>query len=220
MTEIEVKVRGSHRVTLPPERGTVHATVSLEGAEPEPVFHAVENTLSHARHSIEVLYDTELGPITWFSIDQIVTSTRRPWTKKGEQLPLVHTATARMTAKFREFGQLGKWVSWSAGVEGLTIDYIDWDLTEARKADVEREARQAAVRNARDRAQDYSDALDLGPVTIRGISDSNLGDQGGNYRMTMDAIAGSSSDGEALLVPEHVEINASVLATFVVSRSG
>ena len=42
-------------------------------------------------------------------------------------------------------------MSWSAGVPGLAVGYIDWALTDAKRLRVERATRQKAVRDARRR---------------------------------------------------------------------
>ncbi|HUL99516.1 MAG TPA: SIMPL domain-containing protein [Mycobacterium sp.] len=220
MNEIKITVRGTHTTTLPPERGTIHATLALEGPEPEPVFEAVVSKLAAVKRSIEVLHDDERGPVTWYSFDQVRRGCRRPWNKDGKQLPLVHFATVSITAKFRDFDELAKWVVWSAGVEGLTVGHIEWALTEARRLEAERTTRQQAVRDANRRAQDYADALELGSVEVRSISDPGLSRPGGSERRgyaRADMLAGAAGSEELTLRPEHVEISAEVEAAFVIT---
>ena len=77
---------------------------------------------------------------------------RRPWHQDGKQLPLVHSASVSLAVKFRDFDELAKWVSRSSGVEGLSINYVDWALTETKRLQVERATRQKAVRDAQRRA--------------------------------------------------------------------
>lgn len=218
MTDIEINVRGSHTTTLPPERGTVHATLALEGPEPQPVFDAVTAALATVGASIEGLHDPELGPVTWYSFDQVRRSSRRPWHKDGKRLPLVHSAAVAIEAKFRDFDALGEWVAWSAGVEGLEVHHTDWALTAVRRVEVERMTRQQAVRDAKLRAQDYAGALELGSVEVHGISDTGLSRGADGARTNLvDSIAGDGSP-EFALRPEHVSITAEVEATFVAKR--
>ena len=215
---VEINVRGQHTVTLPPERATVHAALTQEGPQPEPVFEAVAAALAEIVASIEARHHPKKGPVTWYAFDQVRLGARRPWNKDGEQLPLVHSAAVSIAVEFRDFDELARWVSWSAGVEGLSVSFVDWALTEAKRLKVERATRQKAVRDAQRRAQDYADALDLGKVVVRGISDPGVGGPAPMARAMM-AADGMPAGGapEFALRPEDVEIAASVEAVFAVA---
>jgi len=216
---VEINVRGAHSVTLPPERGTVHAALTLEGPQAEPVFAALTAALAEVKGSIEALHHPKKGPVTWYSFDQVRLGSRRPWHKDGKQLPLVYSAAVSIAAKFRDFEELARWVSWAAGVEGLSVSYVEWALTESKRLKVERATRQQAVRDAQRRAQDYADALDLGKVVVRAISDPGMGRPAPAARAAMMA-HDVSLDGvapEFELRPEEVEIGAHVEAVFTVA---
>jgi uncharacterized protein YggE len=214
MAKISINVRGSHSVKLPPERATVSATLAREGSSAAPVFEALVSSLAEVRQSLEAIHDPTHGPVTTFAFDQIATSARRPWHEKGKQLPFIHTARVTVTAEFIEFTELGKWITAMSRVEGLTIHGVGWDLTESNRSEVERTARQEAVRQARDRAQDYADALDLGPVSARRISDSGVLAQPMHAPM-MRLAAASEALPELDLDPQDIEIRAEVEALFV-----
>lgn len=214
---VEISVRGSHTVTLPPEQGTVHAALSAEGPSAEPVFAAVAATLGVVKDTLESRHHRKRGPITRYAIDQIRMSAHRPFTQDGTQLPLVHTAAVSITATFTDFVALADWAGLSAGVDGVSIAYIDWALTECNRLKVGRTTRQQAVRDAQRRAQDYADALDLGPVVVRSISDPGVA--GPVQRKIVMASAMAAPAGEPVgfaLRPEDVEISAEVEATFTV----
>ena len=215
---VEISVRGQYTVTVPPERGTVHAALTLEGPQPEPVFLAVTAALAEVTASIEALHHPKKGPVTWYAFDQVRLGARRPWHKDGKQLPLVHSASVSITATFRDFFELAKWVSWSAGVDGLSVSYVDWALTETKRLKTERVTRQKAVRAAQRRAQDYADALDLGKVVVRSVSDPGMGRPAPVAR-AMLAAEGMPAGGppEFALRPEDVEIAAQVEAVFTVA---
>ncbi len=218
MTTVEINVRGSHTVTLPPQRATVHATVAMEGPAPEPVFEAVAAGLADVCRSIEQLHHRKRGPVTWYAVDQVRMGSRRPWNADGEQLPLVHSASVSVAATFSDFTELAKWVAWGAGIEGLGIGYINWALTDSRRLAVERKTRQKAVRDARRRAQDYADALDLGPVSVHAVSDPGVNRPAPRMAMLASAPAARDSAPEFTLRPEDVEISAEVEATFHVAQ--
>ena len=221
MTPVEITVCGSHTVWVPPQQATVYANLGIEGPAPQPVFDVVATAVAEVMDSLESRHHVENGPVVKFAVDQVRRSSHRPFNRDGEQLPPVHSAAASITATFTDFDELAAWVSWTAGVPGLGIGYIEWALTDANRLHVERTTRQEAVRDARRRAQDYADALDLGTVTVRTISDPGLG--GPPQRKVMMANAMSDPMGgppEISLRPEDVEINAQVEATFVVAGSG
>lgn len=218
MNEIAINVRGSHTTTVPPERGIVHVALSLEGPQPKPVFDATALLVDIVRSDIQHLHDEGGGPITWFSIDRLTTSARRPWHKDGKQLPLIHSASVAIKAKFVDFDALAKWIGWGAGIEGFSIEYVEWALTESRRREVERDARTQAILAAQQRAQDYSDALRLGPVQVSSIDDTGVRVTPHQQRMTLnDLVADAEASSPAVyLSPENVEIDATVEASFLV----
>jgi len=217
MTPVEITVRGSHTATLPPEQATVFANLGAEGIAPQPVFDAVATALADVTASLESRHHAKKGPVNKFVIDQVRRGSHRPVNRDGEQLPLVHTAVVSITATFTDFDDLAAWVGWSAAVPGLAVGYIDWALTDAKRLSVERKTRQQAVRDARRRAQDYADALDLGTVQVRTVSDP--GTSGPGQRKVIMASAVADSIGGATdvsLRPDDVHIEAHVEATFAV----
>ncbi|MBU3751992.1 MAG: SIMPL domain-containing protein, partial [Mycobacterium sp.] len=147
MTDVVITVRGSHAVTSSPEQATVYAVVSADGPAPEPVFGLVAASLAELTESL---------PVTRYTVEQIRTGAHRPYNQDGHQLPLVHTASAAVTATFTDFEDLAAWIGRTAGLAGLAVNHIEWALTEQRRLTVERETRQEAVRDARRRAQDYA----------------------------------------------------------------
>lgn len=218
MKPVEITVRGSHAVTLPPEQATVYAQVSADGAEPQPVFDAVATALAAVTASLQARHHPKNGAVTKFVIDQIRRGSHHPFNRDGEQLPLVHTASVSIIATFADFEDLAAWAGWTAGVPGLGIGYVDWALTDATRLRAERRTRQKAVRDARRRAQDYADALDLGKVTVRTISDPGMGVGPAHRKVMMASAVADSTTGapEVSLRPDDVHIEAQVEATFTV----
>ena len=105
----------------------------------------------------------------------------------------------------------------SAGVDGVSIGYINWALTDAKRLAVERKTRQRAVRDAKVRAQDYADALDLGAVKVRSISDPGLGDRPQQKVFLARAMAPPAEEPSRFeLRPEEITIASEVEATFVI----
>jgi uncharacterized protein YggE len=202
---------------LAPQRATVHATVSGQGRSAESVFEKVATALAGVSTSIDALHHPKRGPVTKYAIDQVRTGSHRPWNAEGKQLALVHTAAVSITAVFIEFGELAAWVAAVAGIDGVGIGHISWELTDATRLEVERKTRQKAVRDAKRRAQDYADALDLGTVRVRRISDPDLSERPMEKMILARSMAVSADGAPAFeLRPEEITIAAEVEATFTV----
>lgn len=217
----EVTVRGSFTAFHPPERATVRATIGFEGPAPQPVHDHVVRELETLRASVEQMHDPQHGAVTWWSTQQVRTWANRPWNKDGKQLPLVHHARVGVEVKFRDFARLGQWVSQHvAGTAGFSLDGVTWALTEDKRADLQRTVRTRAVQDAARRAQEYADALGLGPLRPVALADAGMLGQGldphhvGAVAFARGA-AGSAGGGELQLVPEDIEVSSQVDARFV-----
>lgn len=174
MSEVEFIVRGSHRVHLPAERGTVALTVSQEGPEPDVVFSVVAAGAESISQDIKQMHRPASGPVTWWSSERLLTGSRRPWNDKGKQLPLIYWARVSFRVKFSDFDELNLFAARVAQRDDAELDGTSWTLTEKRRTAVEAEVRSAAVRDARKRAQVYADALDLGRVRPIAIADPGM----------------------------------------------
>ncbi|WP_141012544.1 SIMPL domain-containing protein [Nocardioides sambongensis] len=215
----EITVRGSFEHFCAPERGTVHATVSFEGPAIQPVFERTVRALDLVRSTVQPLHDPGQGPVTWWNTQEIRTWANRPWNKDGKRLPLVHHASVGLEVKFRDFAVLSRWLSGHVeGTEGFTLGRVVWALTEARRVELEQDARTRAVRDARTRAQHYADALELGPLRPVALADTGMlgtgtGPGEGPVAFARGAAAGAGGS-DPDLVPADVKVRADVEARF------
>lgn len=217
MTGVEINVRGSHSVTVPPELATVYAAVSADGPAPEPLVKFVASVLAGVTDSLEARHDPANGPVTRYVVEQLRKSAHRPYSQDGRQLPLVHTASASVIATFTDFGDLAAWLDRTATLDGVGVNHIEWTLTGDTRHTVEREIRQEALRDAVRRAQDYADALDLGPVAIRTISDAGLSGQAQPKVLMARAMADPAGGTPQIsLRPDDIQIEVQVEAKFEV----
>ena len=207
--EITIEVRGQARTTVIPELAHVDAAVTADGPKPGPVKELVAALVRSVRQELDALGDAVIR----YAVAQVQVSQHRPWNEQGEQLPLVYTATAGVTAEFADLEALGRWVL----TDGLIVHGLDWRLTEATRAQIERQVRQDALREAVVRAQDYADTLSLGPVSLRIIRDAGMAVPGMQPRMLMAAAEAGRPTVE--LSAEPLEIDAEVHATFVVGTA-
>jgi uncharacterized protein YggE len=169
-----ITVRGHHRSLHAPERGTVRVAVSVDGADANAVFESVTRSAEAVTRLLDTRHDADRGPVTSWSSDQVRTWSQRPWNDQGAQLPLVHHARVDFEAEFVDPAALGAWVDDAVLVPGLSIVGTTWTLTEPTRSRLEAVARRAAVLDGRDRAQQYADALSLGPVTVEAIADLGM----------------------------------------------
>lgn len=220
MPDTVITVRGSHTSHRSPERATVRLRVGLEGASAQQVFQGVADASAAVSASLAPLHDPEAGPVTWWSSDQARTWARRPWNQDGKQLPIVHHAQTGFEAKFKEFAALGRWVSAVVGITGVSVQGIDWALTEAHRVELAAQARTAAVRDAAARAQSYADALELGRVAVVAIADAGMLGEGlhpNSGASDWMSTRGSAGGGTELdFTPQDIAVSAAVDARFVV----
>lgn len=220
MSAVQITVRGAFVAHRQPERGTVTVDVALQSPSPTQVYAAVAESGQAVLASITPLHSPDSGPVTWFSSGRVRTWAQRPWNQDGKQLPLVHHASQSITAKFSDFEELSKWLTAAVGITGVTVTNTEWTLTEKVRMELTRQVRAKAVQNARDKAQEYADALELGPVRVIEIADSGMLGEGLQpetgqvvaYARGMAADAG----GGVQLVPEDVSVEASVDARFLI----
>lgn len=222
----EITVRGSFSDFQPPERGTVHASVSYHGPEKDWVYDQVARDLEVVKESIRRLEDGDHGAVTWWSAAQLRTWSHRPRNEDGEELPTVHVASIGVEVKFRDFTALSQWVGEHlTGTEGFELSYVRWALTTKSREELVARVRTRAVQDAAARAQLYADALDLGTVRPTAIADAGmLGGQAqsqfGDGFGSVDAAPASSRSGpDVELVPEDIRVSATVDARFVAAEA-
>lgn len=167
-----VAVSGRAEVRIEPELGAVSLTVGSSGGDREPLLHDVAE--AHER-LLEDVRELEASGVldTWWA-GQLRVWSHRPWNAEGRQLPLVHQANADVEVVFSDLSALGGWLGRVTGAPHLTLDGIEWRLTDATRDRVLEEAQRAAVADAVRKAAVYAEALGLGaPVAIE-LADSGM----------------------------------------------
>lgn len=218
--EVVIRVRGEFEREVPAERGTANLLVLAQGAEPGPVRARVEADAAAALADVRGRHDPDAGPVRRYVVGQVRTSVQQP-SHKGRPRPAVYHASVSISVEFDDVTRLGDWLSSLGAIEGVTVQGIGWDLAAEHRRELERTVRQEALRQARERAQDYADALDLGPVRPRLVADVGLlGTSPAPFaRATFAAAAAPESSGDGLgelLRPDDVTVQATVEAEFTV----
>jgi uncharacterized protein YggE len=226
VTETVITVQGQHSDFHPAERATVHISIHVDGARRGPVFDAANAAAEDVRGRVTGLHESQVGPITWWSSDNVQLWGDRPWSQDGKQLPIVYHASINFTAKFSDFGALARFVEDMAGIDGVTISQLEWTLTDARRVAVTAEVRSRAVKDAVSKATVYAQSIGLGSVRAIAIADPGmLGDQVGAVAGGMQFAASArqfkamdaAASPQLSLKPEDIEVSAVVDARFVAS---
>jgi len=201
---VRIGVRGEHAETCPPERVVVHAAVVLDGPEPRPVHDAVAASVSSLRTSIDALRGS--GVVLDASVDQIRASASRPWNSEGEQLPLVHQASADLTVTFGDLGALSDWTASHVDTAGFTVQHLDWQLNDETRQRLERQCRRSAYDDALRRAEDYAAAAGLGDLRLRRIRDEEASAGYAPMRMAAAKLDGIELDPQDIRVSATAEV--------------
>jgi uncharacterized protein YggE len=221
MSDIEITVQGTFTAYAPPERATVRLRVGHEGPEPSAVLETTTRSAERVRASIEALHDKSAGPVTWWSSQQLHTSSHRPWNQDGKQLPLVHSARTDFEVKFSDFAAMATWLGGVVAESGVDVSGVEWALTEAHRERLLDEVRVAAVKNAMAKARSYASAFGLSTVRAIALADAGMladglrpdAPQGAAYAR---ALKDSSGDAPQF-APDDIAVTATVDGRFIAS---
>lgn len=214
---VTITVRGTSSALRRPERATIFLAVAMVAPDQQQVYAAAANSASVVSGRLREMFDPGRGPVTSWSSDQIRTWASRPWSNEGQHLPLVYHAHVGFQATFSDFTQLAGWLAQIVELGGVSVDRVEWSLTDASRDALTREVRAAAVRDARDKAQMYADALTLGAVRVVALADQGMLEDGAPGPVVPQPFARASMAAEAAqidLVPEDVTVSAAVDARF------
>ncbi|WP_400999301.1 SIMPL domain-containing protein [Agromyces sp. GXQ0307] len=215
-TTIAVTGRAEERVE--PELGAVSLAVASNGPVRDRVLGGVGE--AHERLLAEIRELDAAGALESWSAGQLRVWSHRPWNAEGRQLPLVHEASADLEVVFRDLDALGAWVGPTSSAPDVTVNGVDWRLTDATRSRMQEAAQRAAVADAVRKASVYAEALGLGTPTPVELADHGMLQAQPIPRahkavamraMAMDAAGGSPAPEFA---PAKLVIEASVDARF------
>lgn len=221
MTETIITVQGTARSELAPEQALVRFMVSADGPERVPVVAAVTERLADIATDVEALLDPVAGPVTRWSVDQVVVTAHRPWTSDGSPAALVHQASVAGRATVTDVDALSRIVEALSMRELVTIDALQWSVTDTRLEAEHCEVRARAVAEARAKAEVLATAAGLSTLTPLALADPGMLDGSGGgvvpfprmERATMMAAEASGPPGLSLR-PEPIVVEVAVDARF------
>jgi uncharacterized protein YggE len=171
---MDITVVGTARASLAPERGTLHLTLGHEGGDKAQVLEATTGLVQSFSAYVDELKSAQPSPTTWSAILPVRTRSWRPWSDKGQVLPLRHAASAEVRLKYRDFSALAATVDAWGALAGVTVNHVEWALTEATRATQEAEVLRRAVADAQSRAQAMATAAGQGEVRWVELADPGL----------------------------------------------
>lgn len=172
MTDLVLTVQGSARAELAPERATIRFTIATDGPERASVVDPVTATLSTVSETLRVRAAN--GALEAWSIDQVSASAQRPWTNDGTQAPLVHRASATGRAVLDSPDRAAELVDALAADSLVTIDAIEWWLTDSSLAHAQADVRTRAVADARAKASVLAAAAGRSDVDTVALADPGM----------------------------------------------
>lgn len=217
MSDVTITVRGESETRLPPELAVAHVTASVDGADRGVVVERISAIAQPVRADLDVRKDA--GGVTDWKSQRVAVWSDRPWNSEGRQLDLVHHASVELTATFTDVLQLSDWLNALAASDGIQVGPVEWKLTPATRARVERDVATQAVAVAVDRATAYAQAIGHSGVTPVEIADLGLLGDGArpdaSPRMFSRAAAMDAGAGPAVdFHPDDIVVTAAVEARF------
>lgn len=217
MADILISVRGEAERRVAPEVAIVRAAAAADGPERTAVVARATATIAPLRTRLEEL--TRAGVVSNWSSGSVSTWSDRPWNPDGNQLAPVHHATIDLSATFDDFVALAEWVSLLSDDGGMRVSNVEWQLSPATRATIEREVATSAVGVAATRASAYAAALGHGAVEPVEIADvgllSGTDPQPGTPMFARAAaMSADTSSGGIELRPDEIVVTAAVEARF------
>ncbi|WP_293697106.1 SIMPL domain-containing protein [uncultured Agrococcus sp.] len=203
-----IHAAGTSEAHYPAERATVTARISI--ASRDRARSIAEATALHNRIARRAQELRTAGDATWHSAEPISTATRKSFAEGSKtKVVIEHVTASTVRIKLSNLGIVGEVVAELAAAGAETR--VDWSLTERFKRQCEREARRAAVNDARDVAEDYAAALGERIGRVVSVSDAHAAHGGAPMR------AGSAAGSEAQITIAEITVRASVKGEFETS---
>jgi uncharacterized protein YggE len=178
----------------------------------------------HARLSADAERHVGAGAATRWTADHLYVSTVQRYLKDSDVSEPFQVAAAGVAVRFSDFAALSAWVTEVGSADGVVVDGVEWELTDARRKEVETEVRAEAVRDAQERAAAYAAALGLSAVTVGALFEPGLRPHGqpgfdaGAPKYARMAAADFGGGGPVVSMrPEQIEVTATITADFTAS---
>ncbi|KAF4765045.1 hypothetical protein HAV15_003089 [Penicillium sp. str.  len=181
---LTITVGGSSVITRRPERGVLNLTVNAKGSTREIVSHKVSETTNELNQLFKELSPkTESGdPTADAAVVTYSSTSLRTWSWNIENEGSVfkvqeYRGNLSFVAVFRDFTKMSEVAGKLVAYSDVDINSIDWELTAATKKALSSESRKEAIRDAVQKANDYTEVIGrkVAAVEIRDGGNSSFG---------------------------------------------
>lgn len=166
MAPLQINVVGTGSTIRPAERAILvlqaYSPDLSTAAEASAIVTLTANTIREAI-TPHCAQDTATGKtlpgaaIAHYSMSTLDTNSRsRAIDSKKEKYEIVYTAKAQFNIKFSDFTVLGQLATDFSAMQNVSIQRIEWKLTDVTDASIQGEARKRAAADAIQRARDYA----------------------------------------------------------------
>ncbi|CAI7607588.1 unnamed protein product [Penicillium glandicola] len=200
MAPLKIIVVGKSSVTHAPERGTLRFSVKGNGPDQQQVAKEVATSSTNVQNWIKSTFeiwtdDHPEPPLTKFSSTSI-----RTWTTSTDRdnnpVPNPHHAIQELLSYPK-----------------VEIDGVDWSLTDETGSRLASDARQLALRDAIQQANDYSTVLGRA-VEVVEIADQGIPYRATHTRMMANNFDYSGEDAPPLdLTPQDIDVESNINVT-------
>lgn len=216
---MNITVVGTHKLSTKPERGTLRLSAGFETDDSEQTLRATTALVNELHAELEALKQRSPHAVTWFAVLPFRTRSWRPYHDKGKVLPMRYSATAELRAKFRDFAVLSRVAAEMGRREGVTLNGVEWTLTEVTRARVDSDVTAGAVRRAHERGMVMAKAAGATSLVAIDIADPGLlsevsGKELGRHDAMVAMREAIPEPGDIDLVPEDVVVQAEVHVRF------
>lgn len=218
----DITVRGQARDTRDPDQAILSISVHAEARDWAEAHIAVTSAMSTLNASLDAVKAAHPEAIQWTSVGQ---AWQNSYQNNRVQL---FTEDVRITICFVDFPVMSEWVFANTN-ESVRIQNISWELSAAVRDQVRNELGDAAIKDARQRADTFATAAGLKVIGVAGLADPGLltgrpakpGDDAIDYgranlmRAPMMAMASAANDPSIDLTPQPIESMSAVEAHFI-----
>ncbi|KEF58514.1 uncharacterized protein A1O9_06440 [Exophiala aquamarina CBS 119918] len=225
MAPTVINVQGKAKLYRVAERAKLDIEISSSEYEQSTASANVVTTVSSLQNQLdEICTRADNGeispsaPVSFYSIGSLTTSSDDEYdedhNKTGKRL---YKATSSVDIRFRDFAKLGEMVVAFSTVPFVSLQGIEWKLTEEKQAALEEQAKLDALRHAFKRATGYADVIGRRNVTPVKIDDTHYMFAEGRVMQTARKVSSNASYGIGVgldFEPQQVEVNATLEVEF------
>jgi uncharacterized protein YggE len=233
--QLEIFVDGKGSCFRTAERGYLRLNIASTSTDQSQAFREAQSAVAKVTNTFRALaIKAEDGRphadagVTAFTVTPLSTVSqyqRDQHYRPDPALPMEYTVKASAEVIFRNMAQLANVSNELASMPHVSMSGTEWRLTDATRAELEREARLKAIMDAVEKAQDYSGVVgrqvvavqikdqppSLGPGSVPGLQHMMQQQASAQRASTMSAVTS-----EALtLEPKTITVSACVSAKFV-----